>query len=101
LEREKKDAQKKEIDARRQAAIQKKTEDEKKRREEAEKKRRMEEEKRKKEKADTTLNRSLKMAKSQVCDSVNLRLLGIDDFFYRSRRLRRSPKSEDSHLSWH
>jgi hypothetical protein len=55
------------MEARRQAAIQKKTEDEKKRRVEAEKKRKMEEEKRKKEKSDTTLNRSLRIAKPQVC----------------------------------
>ncbi|PVF93780.1 hypothetical protein CPB86DRAFT_86245 [Serendipita vermifera] len=63
IEKEKKEARMKEMEARRQAAIQKKAEEENKRREEFEKKRRAEEERRKKEKADTTLNRSLKLPK--------------------------------------
>jgi glutamate/tyrosine decarboxylase-like PLP-dependent enzyme len=59
----------KEMEARRQAVAQKKAEEENKRREELEKKRKAEEERRKKEKADTTLNRSLKAPKLVVSTS--------------------------------
>jgi len=63
------------MEARRQAALQKKVEEESKKKEEVERKRKLEEERRKKEKADTTLNRSVKLPKAQARSS----LLNLND----------------------
>ncbi|KAG8798621.1 hypothetical protein FRC17_007372, partial [Serendipita sp. 399] len=66
VEKEKKEARLKEIEARRRAAAQQKKAEEEARQKELEKKRKADEERRKKEKADTTLNQSFKPKKPAV-----------------------------------
>ncbi|KAG8798782.1 hypothetical protein FRC17_007321, partial [Serendipita sp. 399] len=66
VEKEKKEARLKEIEARRRAAAQQKKAEEEARQKELEKKRKADEERRKREKADTTLNQSFKPKKPAV-----------------------------------